>query len=182
MGVCIIEGCCKETKKNRRYCEMHRARIRRHGDPDKKLVYSHGDDIPKCCVEGCEDDAKKKMKSDTPMCIKHYGRYRSHGNPTFTKTRPQGIGTVANNGYVRIQVEGQHFFEHRVIMEEIIGRQLRPEEQVHHKNGIRHDNRPENLELWSSSHPSGQRIDDMVDWCIEFLRDYRPEVLNEKEE
>lgn len=62
-------------------------------------------------------------------------------------------------------------------MEQHIGRKLLPEETVHHINGDRLDNRIENLELWSSNHPSGQRVADKVDWAKRLLALYEPEVL-----
>jgi hypothetical protein len=73
------------------------------------------------------------------------------------------------NGY-RI-VPGRRF-EHRVVMEEMIGRPLLPDESVHHKNGERADNRPENLELWSSWQPSGQRVVDKLEWAHELIQRY----------
>jgi hypothetical protein len=54
-------------------------------------------------------------------------------------------------------------------MAEVIGRPLRKGENVHHKNGNRKDNRPENLELWVSGQPAGQRVQDVARWAIELL-------------
>lgn len=57
-------------------------------------------------------------------------------------------------------------------MEREIGRELFKHENVHHINGNRSDNRIENLELWSISQPSGQRVEDKLRWAEEILRQY----------
>lgn len=62
--------------------------------------------------------------------------------------------------------------EHRILMEESIGRLLLPTETVHHRNGVKHDNRLANLELWTSSHPGGQRVSEVVAWAEEILALY----------
>lgn len=71
----------------------------------------------------------------------------------------------ANHGRVR---------EHILVVEEQIGRYLVKGENVHHKNGVRDDNRPENLELWVSHQPNGQRPMDMIAHAFATLKQYLP--------
>lgn len=58
-------------------------------------------------------------------------------------------------------------------MERFLERALLPNENVHHKNGNRSDNRIENLELWSKSQPAGQRVIDKIKWAQEILKVYQ---------
>ena len=76
-------------------------------------------------------------------------------------------------GYVAFKVLNQVIIEHRAVMERVIGRQLYPFENVHHKNGRRDDNHPDNLELWVTPQPSGQRPEDLVAWVVY----YYPELV-----
>jgi hypothetical protein len=74
-------------------------------------------------------------------------------------------------------MKGDRIFEHILIMSRMLGRPLLPHENVHHKNGCRSDNRPQNLELWSRRQPPGQRVGDKVQWAKEILALYEPSAL-----
>jgi hypothetical protein len=57
-------------------------------------------------------------------------------------------------------------------MEEMLGRYLLPGENVHHRNGVRDDSRPENLELWATPQPTGIRASDALAWAREIIATY----------
>lgn len=99
-----------------------------------------------------------------------------HGDPSVVTRAPAGSGYLNRDGYKYICVNGKHVFEHRHVMEQILGRSLLQSETVHHRNGIKHDNRQENLELWSSSQPRGQRVEDKIAWAWEIINRYDSKV------
>ncbi len=76
---------------------------------------------------------------------------------------------VDKNGYRYCTSNGKGIYEHRIVMERKIGRELLAHETVHHKNGDRSDNKIDNLELWSSRQPGGQRMADKIEHAIDLL-------------
>ena len=110
------------------------------------------------------------MDLQAKFCRVHYERLMAGEDPIpYQRYRHQG--------YVRLRIDGVFVLEHRYVMMLKLGRPLLPHENVHHINGVRDDNRLENLELWSSSQPPGQRITDKVEWAKAMLSLYEPESL-----
>jgi hypothetical protein len=105
------------------------------------------------------------------------GRHQTCGNwrcRTRAKiTFSNGYALVRDFNHSRANPHTGRVREHIVIMERKLGRSLLPLEEVHHKNGIRHDNRPSNLELWSRSHPAGSRVTDLIRWAKQLLKIYK---------
>lgn len=189
---CDIGGCGKPAKA-RGWCAMHYSRWRLRGDvgdysPEVKPRAPHGylDHVAHshCVIDGC----KRPRRSTWGLCHLHSERKRTGRDllaPVMAPADPDDPNTWGSvrtaDGYVRLQtaVGGvvNNIFEHRWVMQQAIGRPLYDDENVHHINGDRADNRIENLELWSSAQPKGQRVQDKVQFAVMILSRYKPELL-----
>lgn len=131
-----------------------------------------------CAVEVCDRPAFAKG-----YCSGHYKRLQTGGDLT-TPLRgygsayvgPWGPWYINDKGYVmRTRWNAgrrEYQWEHRNVFAEELGRPLTREENVHHINGIRSDNRRENLELWVTKQPKGKRVEDLVVFAREILELY----------
>jgi len=123
-----------------------------------------------CRIDGCN-----KISSTKGLCSAHYKRQRLGKDMTtpVAVVAPKGGGYTDTEGYRRIGKQKVH----RMVMEQILGRKLLPHENVHHKNGDRQDNAPDNLELWVNHQPKGARVEDQVKHALKILQTYRPDLL-----
>lgn len=162
---------------------MHYMRLRRHGDVNGGLRRISRDGS--CSVEGCD-----RPIVGIGLCGAHEQRMRKYGDVLAdipiqekrVKGEPSSGWLV--NGYRHLFFP-EHpnadkrgcVFEHVVVMSSVLGRPLVEDEEVHHKNGVRDDNRPENLELMNKGHPKGQRIEDKLAWAWEIISRYDPDHI-----
>lgn len=176
-ALCKIEDCGK-TVKALQLCAMHWKRLRNTGTTDKTLNQG-GQPKPKrlCELEQCG-----KIVVARDMCQMHYRRWDLYGDPYHLEPKkqyPRKYKFILAPNHPNAQADGT-IAEHRLVMSEMLGRPLLPGENVHHKNGDGRDNRPENLELWNTAQPAGQRPSDKVEYAIMILKLYAPELLSEE--
>lgn len=142
-----------------------------------------------CAVEGCELHARIAQ-----WCGPHGKRAaRNNGDPGPPVVRSQAghnrgkARWIGKEGYVWLRKPDHPnayangcLQEHTFVMAEMLGRPLVKGENVHHKNGNKSDNRPMNLELWSTHQPKGARVLDQLEWAREVIERYGdvpPEIL-----
>lgn len=145
--ICTYTTCQTPVARRRTRCEEHES---------------------SCDVAGCSRPRYQRQR----WCSMHHARRFRSGDvgEAAPVERYHGIWKKNKDGYVvRHKKGGGYEAQHRMVMENILGRPLLPEETVHHINGVRDDNRPENLELWSTYQPRGQRVRDKVAWAKEIL-------------
>lgn len=176
-AACSVSG-CGDLAVRCGWCGFHYSRNRRHGDPlAGGLRKASPNSLGKCKVDGCELKARSLH-----LCSKHHSKLKKYGDPLggYIQDGRSKKWNIRKGGYViRFDRASPHahpvsgiVFQHRQVIGEEIGRPLRSDEMVHHKNGNRSDNGRSNLELCIKRQPPGQRVEDQVKWAREILKEY----------
>ncbi|MDQ1706406.1 MAG: hypothetical protein QOF18_2772 [Frankiaceae bacterium] len=177
---CLVES-CRRLATERGLCHAHYLRLLRTGvvGADQPIARQRN---TVCKLEACTRPAYARQ-----LCRNHYRRLLRTGDSRAAVPigERRGNGHL-NHGYFIVPVPPhlRHLVngdtsapEHRLVMAQMLGRPLLPTESVHHLNGSRRDNRPQNLELWSRWQPSGQRLVDKIEWAVALLSVYAPDRL-----
>lgn len=179
MEKCLDES-CNRAAKALRYCASHYRQFKNTGTT--KPLRGWIKHTEPCDVSECT----RLKERATGFCKVHHNRWVKTGNfgeAVIRRHKPEiGERGLYDSGYAYVYHPGHpnavdnKVPEHRYVMSEYLGRPLLKTENVHHKNGIKTDNRLENLELWVVNQPTGQRAEDLVSWAKEIIERYKDYV------
>lgn len=181
---CKVKDCCNQARALG-YCISHYGRFKKYGNPLGGGVFRPPRKEQKPIGSPCKHPSCSgvtEQGSAQGYCGAHYQRWKKGADMDLPIQRVRQKNKYINrDGYVvwadrksphASNKQNGTVLEHRHVMGEHLGRTLFKDENVHHKNGNRSDNRLSNLELWTKSQPSGQRVIDKIKWSIQFLEEY----------